>query len=314
MPGASFFSEEGTKIIGGTLNTVSNGDIVVKNALLDGGGTHAITNDGNLEVQIPSATKGLFTQGVIINHSLIAVDAGTKLFLGLPSSPGMDTTLKGGGLLGLSNATIDLSSTTTLSKPLTLNNVDNTISGYGNFGSNATGASLMFNNGPSGVVNADANNQALSIYSNVINSHLMEATGGGALAFFGFTNVVANATGTIKADTNSSVFLQGTIKGGRLEGAGIVDLGGGATLDGSTTPLTNAGNVDFSVESFATLKGTIINNGNIEVGFPSPSAASARTRVNLIITERNLDQHRGTWVDSGFTEYKPRNGDLSCLR
>src|SRR5262249_44819489 len=58
------------------------------------------------------------------------------------------------------------------------------------------------------------------------------------------------------------------IKGGRLEGAGIVDLSGGATLDGSTTPLTNAGHLLFTEKSSATLKGTINNTGNIEVGLP----------------------------------------------
>jgi hypothetical protein len=90
---------------------------------------------------------------------------------------------------------------------------------------------------------------------------LLEATGGGELAFFGFANVVANATGTIKADTGSFVDIFATIKGGRLEGAGNIGLGAGATLDGSATPLTNAGNVFFSSESFATLKGTINNTG-----------------------------------------------------
>jgi hypothetical protein len=47
---------------------ISNGDIVVKDAIFDGSGTHPITNDGNLEVQSPSSTEGLFTQGVTINH------------------------------------------------------------------------------------------------------------------------------------------------------------------------------------------------------------------------------------------------------
>jgi hypothetical protein len=269
-PGSFVYLEEGTKVIGGRLDTITNGDIVVKNAIFDGSGTHPITHDGNLEVRPPSFTgEGLYTQGVFNNSGIFAINAGGTLFLGLPSSPGIDTTLQGGGLVGLDNSTIDLCSSTTLSKPLTLNNVDNTIVGNGTIGSQATAASLVLNNGKFGVINATGINKALVIYSNVINSHLMEATGGGGLAFLGFANVVANATGTIKADTNSSVFLQGTIKGGRLEGAGIVDLGGGATLDGSTTPLTNAGNVEFASESFATLKGTIINNGNIEVGIPS---------------------------------------------
>jgi hypothetical protein len=190
-----------------------------------------------------SAAEGLFTQGVIINHHGINITVGAQLFLGLPSSPGMNTTLQGGGEVALNAGTIDLCSTTTLSKPLTLNNVDNIISGYGAFGSNATGASLVLNNEKLGVVNADINNQALIIYSNVINSHLLEATGGGGLAFVGFANVVANATGTIKADTGSTVSVEGTIKGGRLEGAGDIGLGSGAMLERrsrarSTTPVT----------------------------------------------------------------------------
>jgi hypothetical protein len=258
--GSFVYLEDGAKIIGGRLNTTANGDIVVKNAIFDGGGTHPITNDGNLEIQPPSSAEGLFTQGVIINHGRISLPSGAGLFLGLPSSPGMDTTLKGGGEVALNNSAIHLCPTTTLSKPLTLNNVDNIISGYGAIGGTTTGSSLVLNNEPLDI-NANINNQALTIYSNVINSHLLEATGGGELAFFGFANVVANATGTIKADTGSFVDIFATIKGGRLEGAGNIGLGAGATLDGSATPLTNAGNVFFSSESFATLKGTINNTG-----------------------------------------------------
>jgi hypothetical protein len=267
---ASFvYLEDGAKVIGGRLNTTANGDIVVKNAIFDGSGTHPITNDGILEIQPPSAAEGLFTQGVIINHHGINITVGAHLFLGLPSSPGVDTTLQGGGEVALNSGTIDLSSTTALSKPLTLNNVDNIISGYGAIGSNTTGSSLVLNNEQLGVINANTNAQALVIRCNVINSHLLEATGGGLLALFGFANVVANAAGTIKADTGSTVSVEGTIKGGRLEGAGVIALDGGAQLDGSTTPLTNAGTVSFAAEAIATLKGTINNTGSILLGVPN---------------------------------------------
>ncbi len=265
--GCFVFLEDGTKVIGGRLNTISNGDIVVHNAVFDASGTHPITNDGNLDVQAPISTgDGLYAQGVLINHHGISL-TGATLFLGLPSSPGVDTTLQGGGELALNNSTIDLCSTTTLSKPLTLNNVDNTISGDGAIGSQATAALLVLNNESHGVINANTLNKALVIYGNVVNSHLLEATGGGGLSLVG--NMVTNTTGTINADAGSSVSVEGTIKGGMLEGAGTVELSGGATLDGSTTPLTNAGSVLFALESFATLKGTINNTGNIEVGIPS---------------------------------------------
>jgi hypothetical protein len=109
---ASFvYLEDGAKVIGGRLNTTANGDIVVKNAIFDGSGTHPITNDGILEIQPPSAAEGLFTQGVIINHHGINITVGAHLFLGLPSSPGVDTTLQGGGEVALNSGTIDLSST-----------------------------------------------------------------------------------------------------------------------------------------------------------------------------------------------------------
>lgn len=267
-PGCFVYLEEGTKVIGGRLDTITNGDIVVKNAIFDGSGTHPITHDGNLEVRPPSLTgDGLYTQGVITNHGIIAINAGGTLFLGLPSSPGMDTTLQGAGQVGLDNSTIDLCSSTTLSKPLTLNNLDNTISGNGTIGSAATRASLVLNNGKLGIINANTLNKALVIDCNVVNSHLLEATGGGFLALFG--NMVTNTAGTIRADTGSGVELSGIIKGGRLEGAGDIALISGATLDGSTSPLTNAGNVFFASESFATLKGTINNTGNIGVEIPS---------------------------------------------
>jgi hypothetical protein len=159
--GSFVYLEDGTKIIGGRLNTTANGDIVVKNAIFDGGGTHPITNDGNLEIQPPSSAEGLFTQGVIINHCGISLPSGAGLFLGLPSSPGMDTTLKGGGEVALNNSAIHLCPTTTLSKPLTLNNVDNIISGYGAIGGTTPGSSLVLNNEPLGI-NANINNQALT--------------------------------------------------------------------------------------------------------------------------------------------------------
>jgi hypothetical protein len=128
--GSFVYLDFGAKVVGGKLNTLGNGDVVVKNAIFDGSGTHPITNDGILEIQSPSAAEGLFTQGVIINHHGINLAIGAQLFLGLPSSPGMDTTLQGGGEVALNSGTIDLSSTTRLSKPLMLNNVDNIISGY----------------------------------------------------------------------------------------------------------------------------------------------------------------------------------------
>ena len=259
------FLAEGTKVIGGRLNTINNGDIVVKDAVFDGSGTHPITNDGKLDVQSPSATEGIFTQGVVINHDGIGVSLDG--FLGLPSSPGMDTTLQGGGKVTLSDGTIDLCSTTTLSKPLTLNNVDNNISGDGTIGSQATAASLVLNNESQGTINASISGNALGIYGNVVNSHLMEATGGGFLDLA--STLVTNTAGTIRADVGSFVSVDGTIKGGRLEGAGRIGLNSGATLDGSTTPLTNAGNVSFVLESFATLKGTINNTGHIALGIPS---------------------------------------------
>jgi hypothetical protein len=193
--GSFVYLENKAKVIGGRLSTTGNGDIVVQNAIFEASGTHPITNDGNLDIQSPSLTEGLFTQGVIINHGEISLPSGAAWFVGLPSSPGMDTTLQGAGDVVLNNGSIDLCSTTMLSKALTFNNVDNVISGYGVFGSNTTAPSLVFNNGKFGVVNANTGGQTLGIDSNVINSHLLEATGGGVLAFLGSANVVANATG-----------------------------------------------------------------------------------------------------------------------
>src|SRR4029078_5615642 len=97
-----------------------------------------------------------------INNAVINLPAGAHWFLGLPSSPGMDTTLQGGGLVALSGgSTIDLCSSTTWRKPLTLNNVDNTIVGDGTIGSAATAASLVLNNEKLGIINASNLNKAL---------------------------------------------------------------------------------------------------------------------------------------------------------
>jgi fibronectin-binding autotransporter adhesin len=119
----------------------------------------------------------------------------------------------------------------------------------------------------------EAVNGTLSIYSNVTNAGVLDATAG-TLVLGG--NAVTNA-GSLSAAAGV-IALQGTtIHGGALTGAGEFDVGGGAfdldgaVLDGSTSMLTNFSIIDmqtaFGLETRTlTLEGTIKNTGRIELG------------------------------------------------
>src|SRR5262249_19527883 len=96
---------EGATLFGGTLQTQSNRDTVVKAAVFDGAGTHPITNDNLVEIQSPNAASGLSIQGVFVNKGALNLTNGSRLFLGLPFSPGANTTLQGKGQINLSGAT-----------------------------------------------------------------------------------------------------------------------------------------------------------------------------------------------------------------
>ena len=265
-----------TKIIGGTL--FGDGVIVANDAILDGSGAHPITIDA-----LVTNVGNLSVQGVIANHGTLDLQTAGSLFLGLGGKPAVDTTLKGGGAVTIEDEVIDLAPGTIVSKPVTFTNVDNVISGYGDFGPTSFG-SLVLNN--QGTVDADGGG-SLIFDCNITNSHLLEATNDGALFLNGVT--VTNTTGgIISAEPNAIVVIHGdVVKGGTLSGTGSFQIEDGTILDGSTAPLTNDAVLVLSdVNTAMTLKGTIVNVDAIQFGLATTVLAigSAGTLKKVTLT------------------------------
>ncbi len=160
----------------------------------------------------------------------------------------------------------------------TLTNVDNTIQGYGQIGSNG----LSLNNQAAGTINANVSGTTLYLNGGgaITNTGLLEATNGGTLSIY---NNVANTGGNITANGatssvavyNNTVIAGGTLNslnGGTLGIGNIFYTGGNVTLDGLTAgPITlyadaPTGTTWNSTSGNATnMQGTIVNNGNIQL-------------------------------------------------
>ena len=260
--------DTGAMIIGGTLDD-EGGTFSVVNASLDGGGTHPISLEGDISVAVSGK---LFTQGAFKNpNGSLDLKDGSSLLLGFSNAPGIDTTFSGHDQIVLTNASIDRNPLTDLGTgPLKLNNVDEVMIGSGQIGSAATRASFVVNNEKNGVIEAFGGN-GLSIYSNVTNAGVLDATGGTlSLASNVITNtfLVSNVItdiGSLKVDSGATINLYNTtIRGGTLTGDGLFKVIGPTTiLDGSTAPLNNQGDIAlFEGEgSTAELEGTINNTG-----------------------------------------------------
>jgi len=273
----------GVSIEGGTLTTVGTGIIQVsvgQSASLDGveSGIGAVNNKGTVVVQNASV---LFLDGVINNTGTIELSGAanfTDLRLGTQT-----VTLTGGGqivmssspnnrIFGASNGTQQLI------------NVDNTISGAGQLGSNQ----MTFVNEASGVVNANQSATALILQTNgmTTNSGLLEDTGAGGLQI-NSTAVFQTSSGIIAAigagshvDLNSSDIIGGTLT---TSSGGVIQATSGiSTLDGLTAgAITNAGSLLLNNNTFVQLLGTINNTGTISMA-AGPNLVDLRLQSNVV--------------------------------
>jgi hypothetical protein len=143
-----------------------------------------------------------------------------------------------------------------------------TIQGYGQINAALT------NNG---TVNANFNGGNLYLQSsNISNSNLFEATGGGILQVVGIS-VTQNSPGEILAANGSTVVLNNaTINTGLLSstGTGVINAYNTVALNGVTNAST------FNVEAGATVNvlGNLVDNGTITV---NPPAQNATTIFNV---------------------------------
>jgi hypothetical protein len=217
-------------IEGGTLSTASGGVIFgVNNATLDGSeaGIGVLTNAGTFQV-VNNATS--YLDGTINNTGVISVDSqGNGTALRLASQEG---TLTGGGKLVLSDSSTNYVYANEAF--FALDNLDNTISGGGQFGN----GQLTFTN--TGTVNANGTN-ALVLNTGSYDltngvGGVLEATGAGGLSV---TNGIFSNAGTVAAAGGSVTFgggvdnlneLNGTLTGGSWNASG----GAALAIDGGT--------------------------------------------------------------------------------
>jgi len=203
--------------------------------------------------------------GVVDNTGTIAIDASNDtLTIGNPGA-----TLEGGGQVLLSDSANNQIVGT---NDPTLTNVDNTISGAGNF-SSVEGTGLSVVNEQDGVIDATYSDNALILGTarTAVNDGTMEATGGGVLELYGQT-VQNSGGGVIEAlGAGSRVDLfESTIEGGTLAttGGGVIDTLTGQSndvLDGTSAQVDNTGSVVVNNGSALTIQGTIDNTGAISL-------------------------------------------------
>ena len=247
----------GADIVGGTLQVQGTGSINVTGGTseLDGSAS-AITTNGPISIAEGSILE---LAGSIANSGSISVNgnvSATQIQLAA------NTTLSGGGQVVMSDSGNNYFWAQAAAD--TLVNVDNTISGAGNFGN----GQLTLINQAGGVINAVGVN-ALVINPggpSVTNAGLMEASGAGGLTLYGST--VQNIGGILRANNGSIVTLQSAdIIGGSLQtqGTGVIQTLGNATLDGTTSTVSLSGPLNVVDSNALYLAGSVANSGAISV-------------------------------------------------
>ncbi|MFZ0422007.1 MAG: hypothetical protein WAL80_03930 [Xanthobacteraceae bacterium] len=202
--GAVLTLDDGTTITGGTLSIGSAGELVIGSNLNDNGAT-------------------LYETG-IDNAGTISIDAGTTLNL-LADSLDRTVTLQDGGTVSMA-AGSELAGIagSGIGQAVTLDNVDNTISGAGTLGS-VGNVEFTIKNEASGIIDANVSGQTLDLEagSPIQNFGVIEATNGG---------ILRNDSG-ITSETGSSIQIGtgGTVIDTDRNIASDVVFAGSGTLD-----------------------------------------------------------------------------------
>jgi hypothetical protein len=270
-------------IVGGVLATALTGVI---DTVDTGSVLQALTNDGevlinnNTALTVTGAIKNVTTGSIILNSQ----GNYTDLIIG-----GTGATLSGGGVVTLVDGPNNRIYGATSSALLA--NVDNVISGAGQFGA----GQLTLDNELKGVIDAIGNNALVLNTSGkvVTNDGLLEATGAGGLTIQS-TMVNDNADGVIQANDGSQVTLQSaTIIGGTLKlgGAGsgfFHTVDSGSVFDGTTAAgaVNNTGLVNIDNNTALTLQGSIANTGTIALN-------STGNYTSLVIDLTNVTLNGG---------------------
>ena len=260
---------DGMTVMGGTLTSSAGGSFqAIGTATLDGT-TSAVTLATATQLTVASGDT-LVLNGSITNQGTVAIDGnGAGILNNVPNSVatlrvGGVVTLSGGGTVSL----LDVSGNGVAASQVitgtiagdTLDNIDNTISGFGLLGNGL----MTLKNEAKGTINATGGTLTVDTGSNsIVNKHLIEATSG----VLDLRSNVTNASGTI-AGSGATVELDGmTVSGGLLSNSagGAIQVIGTATLDGTATAVTLTSGTQLVIGNGNTLilKGSVTDQGSI---------------------------------------------------
>ncbi len=268
-----------------TVTVAAGGTLVADGGSLSGG---TVSNAAKGAIQV--TTNGATLAGLALSN------AGTLSINGNPYSGKVATvsiggtvTLSGGGTVSM----LDVSGLNAASQQITasvagaeLDNVDNTISGYGTLGG---GPLTLVNESKGAIVAAIGTLTADFSAAGLTNRGLLEADGG-TLVLRGVVD--GTQGGTIAALSNAGasgiVTLDGaTLRGGTIQTdqtdfGSLFDLtGNGGTLDGTAGTVTLAAGARILVSGAQTLtaEGTIADQGTIALAGNPYSGAATELRV-----------------------------------
>ncbi len=284
--------------ISGTLQTTGGTLAIAASTSLSNSGTLAAINGQTLEIDSNLSNSGLLeaTAGSSIDFkgstitwtgstptagqngiwldgsgaTLLVDSASTLTLTGANGS--------GSGAVSLVGGTIRAPSTITGSR--TLENFNNTISGYGTIG-NAGDGKLMLQNDAGGFIDASVAAQALVIATGhvITNAGHLQATGGGTLDIKDseIANAILSAKGSITVDGTSTfkvdnADLQLTGQGSMTLTSGSKVIGNGSTatlLENFDNTITGAGTIGSGAAGMLSLKNDLGGTINANVNDPA---------------------------------------------
>jgi hypothetical protein len=266
---------------------------VVNTATLTGTGTVAagstvapttgLLNTANIRVQ---GSDTLTLKGTITNRGDIFVIGNSGLAQTAAVHVSGTVALTGGGMLAMQDggggdaSAYELITGTVTTD--TLDNINNTIFGYGEVGAGDSKLTLINETG--GTLNASGGSLVVNTGSHaVVNKGLLDATTG----ILDLHGTVTN-TGTVAADGGTTLLDGATISGGMLStsAGGAVRAFGSATLNGITSAITlaPAAQVIVGGGSVLTLQGSIVNHGTLGVAGDTVDSIIATERVVGTVT------------------------------
>jgi hypothetical protein len=252
-----------TTIVGGTLLTTTGGVIETNGgntATLNGvtiaaASTMLVNNNSTLDIANTITNKGTISLNTDGYNDVLQVTSST-------------VTLTGAGSVILSDQAANYIYGAAATDKLI--NVNNKISGSGQFGSN----SLVFDNQAAGVINATGTANGLTIFAGAsTNEGLIEDTGPAGLGINATTitnkgTILSTGTGSLVNLYNNTDIIGGTLATAKT---GVIGTNGGNTalLDGSTktgaVTLTAASLFEINNNSTLDVLGSIVNDGTIQM-------------------------------------------------